>query len=164
MTSLLLVIIVFGISSFQISSETALYAVALALAMIPESLLAIITITLARGVSRMHKRHAVIRRLDAIETIGGVGAICLDKTGTLTLGNMEVRTLWNGTSLWKLSGTGDGLDKVRGECECSKCPAGESIKDLVRCLSLCNNATVKKTEEGWLKNGDSTEVFSLRYD
>ena len=151
-TSLLLVIVVFGISRFQITSDVALYAVALALAMIPESLLAIITITLARGVARMHERHAVIRRLDAIETIGGVGDICLDKSGTLTTGNMEVKKIWNGKRIIQY-----GLEDVGS--------IGDGdVEDLIRCASLCNNAILKKTGMQWQTSGESTEVTLSMYE
>jgi len=127
--------------------------------MIPESLLAIITVTLARGVARMHKRHAVVRRLDAIETIGGVGDICLDKTGTLTSGNMEVRKIWDGKWNWRFTGAGYTLDTLNGECESGRNNMAD-LEDLIRCASLCNNAVVKNMRTEWQAIGDSTEVLS----
>jgi len=154
-TSLVLVIVVFGISRFQVSEEVALYAVALALAMIPEALLAIVTITLSKGVSQMHRRRAVIRRLDAIETIGGVRDICLDKTGTLTTGNMAVRKVWSGRSIWVCTGGDNSFSGVEMELISGVKGGAERV---VRCASLCNNATVKQTVDGWQAYGDPTEV------
>lgn len=81
----------------------------LGIAVIPESLIAVLTITMSAGTSRMAKQNVIVRRLNALEALGGVTDICSDKTGTLTQGKMVVR------KVWIASGMLGGDEKVSGD-------------------------------------------------
>lgn len=95
--AILLAIIVFGVNKFNVTKEVAIYAISTGIAIIPESLIAVLTITMVVGMSVMRKANVVIRDLSALEALGGVTNICSDKTGTLTQGAMIAKKVW----IWK---------------------------------------------------------------
>jgi len=158
--SLGIVILVFllGIFRGEPLGPMFLTAVSLAVAAIPEGLPAIVTITLALGVTRMIKRHALVRHLPAVETLGSTTVICTDKTGTLTKNEMTVTRLFVGGHTFEVTGEGyapTGEIREGGQTLDGRIPA--SVQDLLVASVLCNGATLKAEEGGWRIVGDPTE-------
>ncbi len=153
---IVLVIVAFGVFRGQSFIEMLIFGIALAVAVVPEALPAVVTISLALGVQRMVKRHALMRRLPVVETLGSTTVICSDKTGTLTRDEMTVRALFTSGVLVDVSGSGylpDGSFTVSGG---GGLP--ESMHELLLAGLLCNDARMVKNEDGgWKIAGDPTE-------
>ena len=101
-----LLIVALGFLRGQPLLEMLIFGIALAVAVVPEALPAVVTISLAIGVQRMVKRNALIRRLPAVETLGCTSVICSDKTGTLTKDEMTVRKIFIAGQMLDVSGSG----------------------------------------------------------
>lgn len=154
-------ILIFIIGAFQGRdlTEQLFTVISLAVAVIPEGLIAVVTVTMALGVQRMAKRNAIVRSLPAVETLGAVNIICSDKTGTLTEGKMVATDLWVGDKLYTVSGVGV---RPEGAIYCDDKPVKEISEDLHTALlitSLCNDAVLQHDEQGtWEGVGDTTEI------
>ncbi|MCS7060046.1 MAG: cation-translocating P-type ATPase [Anaerolineae bacterium] len=161
------VIVALGLLRGQPFLDMLIFGIALAVAVVPEALPAVVTISLAIGVQRMVKRHALIRRLPAVETLGSVSVICTDKTGTLTRDEMTVRNLFAAGQMWELTGAGY---EPRGDFLL----AGQSsrpapvVTELLRAAALASDARLiqpagngqagqSSTPNGWQIKGDPTE-------
>ena len=136
--------------------EMFLWGVALAVAAIPEALPAVVTVGLALGVRRMVKRHALVRKLPSVETLGSTNIICTDKTGTLTQNKMTVEKVYvNGAVL---NVTGGGYEPV-GDFFMGDEPVSKDahLHKLLVAGALCNDAGLIQEEEVWDITGDPTE-------
>ena len=147
-----------GIPFFEIF----LTSVSLAVAAVPESLPAIVTVALALGVLRMSRRRALVRRLPAVETLGSTNVICTDKTGTLTTGEMTVRALYVAGQVFEVTGNGYApTGEVRFEGKASDARHAAPLLELASVLIGCNDAHLVVEENVWRVIGDPTEGAML---
>jgi calcium-translocating P-type ATPase len=146
------VVFLFAVSLRGYSVADAFMAVVgLAVAVIPEGLPAVMTITLAIGVRRMAARNAIIRRLPAVEALGSVTTICSDKTGTLTRNEMTVQTVISADRRFMVAGSGY---EPRGTIE----PAGDAVlAEIALAALLCNDAQLRRDGASWTIAGDPME-------
>ena len=140
-------------------------AISLAVAAVPESLPAVVTLSLALGARRMVARNAVVRRLPAVETLGSVTVLATDKTGTLTEARMIVEELWTPHHAVAVSGEGYAPygDLVDGG-EALDLEASPDVVELLRACVLCNDAHLvppAAPDEPWSGLGDPTEIAML---
>ncbi len=152
------IIVVLGLLRGQPFIDMFIFGIALAVAVVPEALPAVVTISLAIGVQRMVKHNALMRRLSAVETLGSTSVICSDKTGTLTKDEMTVREIVAGGEHFTVSGAGYS---PQGEFQLDGIAATPSpvLRQLLEGGVLASDA-VLATEAGtarWEIKGDPTE-------
>jgi len=160
-------ILVFGLSFGDFSFSALFMAVVgLSVAAIPEGLPAILTVTLAIGTQGMARRHAIVRRLPAIEALGAVSVICSDKTGTLTKNEMTVASVATANRLFAVSGSGyaphGGFALDGRDVSISDYPL---LLELSQGALLCSDAELTGQGNDWTVIGDPMEgaLLTLAY-
>ncbi|MEX2026722.1 MAG: HAD-IC family P-type ATPase, partial [Pirellulaceae bacterium] len=147
-----------GLFRGQPFGEVLIFGIALAVAVVPEALPAVVTVSLAIGVKRMVKRNALVRRLPAVETLGSTSVICSDKTGTLTKDEMTVRRVQSADDLLEVSGAGYSTE---GQFSRDGSPVQPPplVLELLRGAALCNDSIFEKDGDGKPEvKGDPTEA------
>ncbi|POR39560.1 Calcium-transporting ATPase 3 [Tolypocladium paradoxum] len=182
--AVLLAIIVFSVSMWHVDDDVMLYGICVGVAVIPESLLAVLTVTMAVATKAMVKGHVIVRQMPSLEAVGGVTNICSDKTGTLTQGRMITRKVWLREGLvGTVESTADPYDPSSGTVSWTGSLVESCFEAFLNTLVLCNNSTVtdgkKETETDsssvttafepaeWKAVGEPTEialkVFAMRF-
>ena len=149
-------VIAFGLWRGLPPVEMFMFGIALAVAVVPEALPAVVTISLAIGVRRMVRRRALVRRLPVVETLGSTSVICTDKTGTITKNEMTVRKVFADGRILDVSGAGyepDGhvLDAGR------RVEPPPAVRELLRAGALASDARLVMRDGRWHVEGDPTE-------
>ena len=126
--------------------EMFMTSISLAVAAVPETLTVIVTLTLAYGVQKMARKHAIIRQLPAVETLGTANVICSDKTGTLTQNEMRVRRVWSKED--EVTNIEDSMPN--------------SAMEILKMAALCTDVTVEQEDDDLVIKGDPTEVAIVR--
>ena len=137
--------------------EMVMFGIALAVAVVPEALPAVVTISLAIGVRRMVKRNALIRRLAIVEALGSISVICSDKTGTLTRNEMTVRRLFAGDRMFSVTGTGFDPTGVIADDDNVAATGNATLQKLLGAAVLASDARLQCRDGHWTIDGDPTE-------
>ncbi|KAI9672356.1 MAG: hypothetical protein M1817_003378 [Caeruleum heppii] len=178
--AILLAIIVFSANKWNVEGEVLIYGICVAVAVIPESLIAVLTITVALGTKAMAKGNVIVRKLQALEAVGGVTNICSDKTGTLTQGKMIARRVWiPGTGTLSVRDTTSPFDPTSGsvdfgdwDAESGSLEKDTSMTRFLQAIALCNLASVYNNSdknsrdtststaaaENWTAVGEPTDI------
>ena len=121
--------------------RVAMFAVALAVAAVPEGLPAVLTVSLSIGARRLAENNVVCRQMAAVETLGSVTTIVTDKTGTLTENQMTIRRLYTDTEEMTVTGNGYSLEgEIQGD--------SEALKELIECGVLASEGNLNASEDG----------------
>jgi magnesium-transporting ATPase (P-type) len=151
-----------GTAAGEDSQELFLAMVALAVAAIPEGLPIVLTIVLAISVSRMAARHALVRRLPAVETLGSCSVIGSDKTGTLTQNRMTVERIFAGGRPYAVTGTGYAAHgQILDAGRRADIAENEPLRLALTAGVLCNDATAVEADDELEVSGDPTEIALL---
>jgi len=163
--AIIIALILFGVTIWQgLGINIALiYALGLAVAVVPQALPMQITVALSNGVANLARRNAVIKKLSSVETLGSTNVICTDKTGTLTKNEITVRYIWFDGHQYEVSGVGyepegEILDSKGKELTQQDI---EKIEIMLDTATMASNAEIHEPDDdhpGWYPIGDPTEA------
>lgn len=156
--AVVVLVFVIGLLQGRGALEMFMTAISLAVAAIPEGLAAIVTIVLSIGMNKMVERHAIVKKLLAVETLGSTSVICSDKTGTLTQNEMTVTKVYTDDTVLDI--TGGGYEPVGNFVLKGESISIDKVKSLNTLLSaaiLANDAQIEQTSDGYRVLGDPTE-------
>lgn len=182
--AILLAIIVFSVSEWDVQGEVLIYGICVAVAVVPESLIAVLTITIAVGTKAMARGNVIVRKLQCLEAVGGVTNICSDKTGTLTQGKMIARSAWiPGAGTLTVNQTTDPVDPTSGVVQMDEidwdpetfqgnnAQGNHALNTFLTAISLCNLSIIHRnvrsvsetditdaSENTWTAVGEPTEI------
>jgi magnesium-transporting ATPase (P-type) len=135
-----------------------LFSVGVIVALVPEGLLPTLSLALALGATRMARRGALLRRLEAVETLGSTTVICTDKTGTLTANQMTVTKAWTFDGCLEVSGAGYGpAGSILREGRPLSTSLRADLEPLLRTAALCSDARIERRGNQWRCAGDPTD-------
>lgn len=146
-------------------TDSFIFALGMIVAFVPEGLLPTVSLSLAMGVQRMAKRHALVKKLSAVETLGCTTVICTDKTGTLTENEMTVSDLWLAGRRLKVTGVGyEPKGHILDDGRTVSVPVAGNLRQLLVAGALCNTARLlppNHESTRWTVLGDPTEAALL---
>lgn len=151
------VVVGIGLVQGRAWTEMLVVGLSLAVAAVPESLPAVVTVALALGAHRMARRNAVVRTLSAVETLGSVTVVATDKTGTITEGRMLAQVVWVDGERLEVTGAGYDPTGTIGDPDGGHSEAGSGLHRLLRDVVLCNDAELRRDEGSWTVRGDPLE-------
>uniref|UniRef100_A0A0L0P8E9 P-type Na(+) transporter n=1 Tax=Candidozyma auris TaxID=498019 RepID=A0A0L0P8E9_CANAR len=181
-------IVVMATQEMNVNREVAIYAICVALSMIPSALIVVLTITMAVGAQVMVSRNVIVRKLDSLEALGGINDICSDKTGTLTQGRMVTKRVWvPSVGTFSMENSNEAFNPTEGDLgftqyspkyiketdeEIDFLPMDrsnpdvfpENFKKWLNVATLANIASVHQTKDEnsgelvWKAHGDATEI------
>jgi P-type Ca2+ transporter type 2C len=154
-----LAVVSVGLSSGRELSEVFMIGLSLAVAIVPEGLPAVVTITLALGATAMARQNAIVRRLQAVETLGAASVICTDKTGTLTENQMTATAIWMPHLSLEVTGTGyDPAGHLAHDGRRLRAADDPCLGAALQTAITCSNARLIWDKPTWRIEGDPTEA------
>ncbi|WP_133129994.1 cation-translocating P-type ATPase [Legionella yabuuchiae] len=153
------IVVIVGIIGGRDIMKMFMTGISLAVSAIPEGLPAVVTIALALGVRAMARKKALLRKLQAAETLGAVSIICTDKTGTLTKNKMNVQKIWQADATYNIQGTGyEPSGTFEQDNEEIDPHSNNDLMALIETARTCNNARIKEKENTWEAVGSPDEA------